>query len=440
MQANGGWEIPLDHPAVVTVPGCVDGLLTLSRELGTKALGEVLQPALALAGEGFEVSVEQSRAFDGQRATYGANPAVSSFYPGGEPVRPGDIVRRPDLATVIDELATTGDRESFYLGPPGEDIVAAVGGLISRADLERDQAEWVEPMGVDVFGLTAWTTPPNSQGYLGPATLKVFEMLDAPDDPESPRWWHLLIEAYRCLAWERDDIVADPESAPLPPPLMVDSERLERLAATVTEKAGAWPSTMGPVSGTAYMCVTDHYGMAVSVIQSNYRGIGSRFGAARSGFVLQDRGSGFTLMPGHPNQLGPGKRPLHTLSPTLWTRGTEPVWLIGTRGGSIQPQLVAQMAARIVGHGADPAEAQREPRWAIADFGPASTSQLGVEPGVDESVLADLARRGHAIEVLPQPQSGWGPLSVIGLDGPIPQAAADPRVATSSALVIDVTA
>mgnify|MGYP006176559149 CR=1 FL=1 len=207
----------------------------------------------------------------------------------------------------------------------------------------------IDPIGVQVAGLTAWTIPPNSQGYLGPAALAVFEMLQPPSDPESPDWWHLLIEAFRCVAWERNDLVSDSETLALPANLLLDSERLARAASTVDLRhSGVWPAGMGPVSSTAYLCVVDANGLAVSIIQSNYNGTGSPHGAAHSGFLLHDRGLGFTLMPGHPNELAPGKRPLHTLSPTLWADGDKPRWTLGTRGGSVQPQLVAQLAARAI--------------------------------------------------------------------------------------------
>ena len=428
-------DIPADHPLVVTVPGCVDGLITLSRELGHLPFGDTLAPAIELARSGFPASTEQSRAFKVQADRYRDNPAVAALYPGGRPVEPGDPVIRHELATTLENLASSGDRDTFYQGIPGEDIVAALGGTITIDDLTRSQAEWIDPLGVEVLGHTAWTMPPNSQGYLGPATLAVFEMLDPPDDPDDPNWWHLLVEAYRCLAWERDDLVTDPSSAPLDPSLLVDHDRLRRLADTIGERAGSWPKTPHRISGTAYMCAADADGMGVSIIQSNYYGTGSPFGAARSGFLLHDRGRGFTLTSGHPNEILPGKRPMHTLSPTLWTQGTEPAWLIGTRGGDIQPQLVAQLAARIVGAGVEPDAAQAMPRWAMAEFGPNSPSQLSVEPGTPAGVVDDLRRRGHDIEVVDGPQSGWGPMSVIGLDGDRRVAASDPRGDTTEAIV-----
>jgi gamma-glutamyltranspeptidase/glutathione hydrolase len=249
-------------------------------------------------------------------------------------------------------------------------------------------------------------------------------------------WWHLLIEAFRAVAWERDDLVADADHAPLPAALLLDRERLERLASTV-ERAGAgiWPRTGGP-SSTAYMCVVDPEGMAVSIIQSNFEGPGSHFGARRSGFLLHNRGSGFTTTPGHPNEIRPGKRPRHTLSPTLWSDESGPRWVLGTRGGSLQPQLVAQVAARAILLGSDLESAQSAPRWAVPGFGPFSEPRLLIEPGVPPGTLGDLRRRGHVIDEMPAPNPEWGPVSMIRIDPGGLATAADPRVDTTSAVII----
>jgi len=427
-------KIPEDHPLGVTIPGCVDGLAVLAADLGLLTLKESLEPGIALAVDGFEVSTEQASSFSRRSSVYRDNPAVADFYPNGSSVTKGDYVTRPDLGETLGLVGEAG-RDAFYLGQPGEDIVKAVGGLITLDDLANTTAEWVDPIGVEVSGLTAWTIPPNSQGYLGPGTLAVFEMLDPPDDPDDPLWLHLLIEAYRCLAWERDDILADPAHTPLPDILMLDRQRLERAAATVSpESTGTWP-VLGPKSGTAFLCVADAQGMAVSIIQSNYRGTGSPFGAARSGFLLQDRGLGFTLTPGHPNELKPAKRPLHTLAPTLWTDGNRPRWLLGTRGGALQPQLLAQVAGRAILGDTEIEDAQRAPRWAIREVGPGAPSNVAVEPGMSKSVVEGLADRGHSIEQLTGSQPGWGPLSIIELHDGKRRAAADPRVDTTAALV-----
>jgi gamma-glutamyltranspeptidase/glutathione hydrolase len=175
--------------------------------------------------------------------------------------------------------------------------------------------------------------------------------------------------------------------------------------------------------------------MAVSIIQSNYRGTGSPYGAAHSGFLLQDRGLGFTLTPGHPNELAPGKRPLHTLAPTLWTEGDRPRWILGTRGGAVQPQLIAQVAARAILGSEDLVSAQQASRWTMSEFGPGAPSTLSVEPGVIPDVVDGLRSLGHQIEMLERPQPGWGPVSIIEIEGDIRRAAADPRVDTTEALV-----
>lgn len=428
-------SITSDHPAAVTIPGCVDGLVTLISELGSLELAQVLQPAIDLARGGFEVSTEQTMAFTAQASIYSQNPAVASFYPDGAPVRKGDVVRREDLARTLEAVAD-GGRNAFYGGIPGEDIAVALGGRITLEDMAMSQAEWVDPIGIRAAGLDAWTIPPNSQGYLGPATLAVFERLDPPEDPNDPMWWHLLIEAYRCLAWERDDVISDPQTVALPADLLLDEDRLTRAAHTVNrDHTGVWPTAMGQVSSTAYLCVADGDGTAVSIIQSNYRGTGSVFGASRSGFLLHDRGSGFTLTRGHPNELAPGKRPLHTLSPTLWTDGSEPRWILGTRGGAVQPQLIAQVAARAIRGGDEPTVAQGAPRWTISDFGPGSGSLLEMEAGVPQPVVEDLESRGHDIRVLESRQGGWGPVSIIEVDGDDRRVAADPRVDTATALI-----
>lgn len=430
LRVSGHSAIPPDNPAAVTVPGCVDGLVAL-QELGRLSLAQNLGHAIELARDGFEVSTEQAVAFSRKADVYSRNPAVASFYPDSKPVAAGDRVQRTDLAETLEGLAG-GGRDSFYLGTPGEDIVASVEGQITLDDMTRSTAEWIEPIGAEVAGLTAWTIPPNSQGYLGPATLAVFEMLSPPDDHDNPMWWHLLIEAYRCLAWERNDVIADPDHLAFPADMLLDTDRLARAALTVSRnRTGVWPTT-GPVSGTAYICTADSDGLTVSVSQSNYRGTGSPFGAARSGFLLHDRGLGFSLMPGHPNELAPHKRPLHTLSPTLWTGEGDPRWALGTRGGSIQPQLVAQVAARAILGDEDLDSAQRAPRWAVADFGPGTRSAIRAEDGVSSRVLTSLRSLGHDIETT-SIQPGWGPVSLIEVDGTPVRTARDPRVDTTAA-------
>ncbi|MDH3189541.1 MAG: gamma-glutamyltransferase family protein, partial [Acidimicrobiia bacterium] len=429
----GHETVPRDHPLTVTIPGCVDGLIALAERFGSQSLSRVLEPAITAAREGFPVSSEQARAFATMVDVYVDNPAVSSFYPDREPVTAGDVVTRADLARTLESVAA-GGREAFYQGEPGADIVSALEGFVTAEDLEANQAEWVDPINVTVGQDTAWMVPPNSAGYLGPGTLAVFARLDPPDDPRDPLWWHLLIEAHRALAWERDLLVSDPRSARIPPQELLSEARLNRAAGLVSRAgAGFFPSRPTQPTGTAFMCVADEVGTAVSIINSNYRGTGSPFGAAQSGFLLHDRGAGFSLEPGHPAEMLPGMRPAHTLSPTLWTRGETASWIIGTRGGEIQPQLIAQLAARLVISDQPLSVAQAAPRWSMTEYGPQSGSSVSLEPGTG---IADALRHlGHQVNEMADLQPGWGPMSVIDRRRTEVLAAADPRVDTATALV-----
>jgi gamma-glutamyltranspeptidase / glutathione hydrolase len=236
-------------------------------------------------------------------------------------------------------------------------------------DLASYRPDWVEPARLDVFGRTGWTIAPNSQGYLTLATCGVFER-SAPPAPDSPEWQHLLIEAYRAMVWDRDDVVSDPSTAPYGWRQLLSEERLSQRAAGIhPDRIGRWPAPRPVPGGTSYMCTIGADGQAVSFIQSNFMGIGSGIGAGTSGFFLHNRGAGFGLIPGHPNELTPLRRPLHTLSPSLWTRDGRIEALLGTRGGHQQPQLLAQMATHLfwAGWTRPPPSASRAGRWTSSD-------------------------------------------------------------------------
>jgi gamma-glutamyltranspeptidase/glutathione hydrolase len=173
--------------------------------------------------------------------------------------------------------------------------------------------------------------------------------------------------------------------------------------------------------------------MAVSMIQSNFTGIGSGIVAGATGVFLHNRGAGFNLRPGHPNELAPGKRPLHTLSPTLWTRDGSPALVLGTRGGHQQPQYLAQMVARLLIGGMGVREAQAAPRWHADGIDPLG-SAIAIEVGMPEGVMVGLVERGHTVDRRPDAPAGWGPISIVTIDETgTRRAAADPRVSTAGA-------
>ncbi len=429
-------RVPLAGPWGITVPGCVDGWGALLERCGTMPLGEVLQPAIA-ASAGFPASDELSAALTRVESLIADQESAPPLYPAGSPPAPGHRLTRPDLAATLRELAD-GGREAFYLGAPGRAISAATGHRIDADDLAENQAEWVAPVAASVFGRTGWTVPPNSQGYLVLAGAMLAELMEPPQDPADPAYHHALIEAYRAVAWERDDLVSDPRFAPLPADELVSQRRLHpRTSRLAAESTARWPAPSDGGGGTAYMCTADRNGLGVSLIQSNFTGIGSGLSAGSTGVFLHNRGAGFSLNAGHPNELAPGKRPLHTLSPTLWTRSGRLEYLLGTRGGHQQPQLLIQMAAHLMHAQTPPAHAQALPRWTMNEFGPGSGSAVLVEPRMPGRVVAGLEARGHGVDVVDgRWQAGWGPISLIHIDGDgVRTGAADPRVSTATAAV-----
>ncbi len=433
LRDQGLTEIPIRSHWSITVPGCVDGWEALIERFSNLTLADDLAPAIEQAKDGFPASLELAASLGRLQGQIGAQPSATTLYPTGQAPEPGEILHRPALAATLAGVAE-GGRSAFYLGPVGDGIIQATEGSINREDLERRQIEWVAPASTDVFGLTAWTVPPNSQGWITLAALRIFEMLDPPSDPADPRFQHALIEAYRAVAWERADTTTDPDTAPLSPDELLDPVRLSERAAMIDQaRARRWPAPTDAPGGTAYLTTRDGDGMAVSFIQSNFWGIGSGFSAGATGVWLHNRGAGFDLRPGHPNELAPGRRPLHTLAPTLWTDGSRPRLVLGTRGGDQQPQILAQVAANQLWAGTGPEEAQWLPRWSIDVAASADLAVVRYEPRFAPSTITGLTRMGHVVEPAEAWESGWGPVSTITIDDAV-RGEADPRVSTATAL------
>lgn len=434
LRREGLEEFPIDHPAAVTIPGCVAGWETLHRRHGRLPIPEILSPAIRLARNGFPASNEFARATRAREQTLSLQAEGAELLPSGRAAHLGERIVRPNLARTLSEVGRTG-AAGFYEGAPARAISQAVDSRITPDDLASYSPEWVEPARLDLFGRTGWTMPPPSQGYLTLATLAVFSRFLSAGMPPEPERTHLLIEAYRSLAWERNDLLADRRHAPFTSRQLLDPARLDERAGQIDpHRAGSWPAPAPRPGGTAYLCAVDAEGMGVSLMQSNFRGLGTGIGAGDAGFILHNRGAGFDLRPGHPNELAPGKRPLHTLSPSLWTDAQGLAALLGTRGGHQQPQIVAQMAALVFGLGRSPGAAQRTGRWTMADFRAGSPSVVSAESTVPAHVVEGLERRGHRVEVVRERAGGWGPVSMIGLgpDG-LRTGAADPRVDTAAA-------
>ncbi|MFV1999679.1 MAG: gamma-glutamyltransferase, partial [Acidimicrobiia bacterium] len=392
-----------------------------------------LEPAITIAREGFPVSVELARSLERLTDLIGSQPSSAPMYPDGPPAAVGSQIHRRDLADTLESVASSG-RAEFYLGATGHGIAAATHGAITPDDLAVVQSEWVDPISLDCFGRTAWTFGPNSQGYLTLATLWIFEHLGPPDDANDPMFQHLLIEAYRSVAWERGMYVSDAQTAPLTSNELLSSDRLGKRATTIDRsRAGRWPMPPPAPSGTAFTAVSDADGMGVSLIQSNYMGIGTGISAGATGVFLQNRGAGFNLIPGHPNEYTPGRRPLHTLAPTLWTDGESLDLLLGTRGGSQQPQFLAQYAAHHYQAGLCADDSQMVPRWNMKQPEPGTDSAIAIEPRFNARTVSILESMGHLITKADSWEPGWGPVSAIDVGGEM-KGSADPRISTSAAL------
>ena len=368
--------IPRDHPLSVTVPGCVDGWSALSAEFGRLSLRECLSPAIEHATEGFTVSTEQAGAFLDQASFYAGQQAVREFYPGEAPVVRGDVVKRPALAATLHAVGEIG-RDAFYLGDPAQDIVEELGGLITHGDLARPHADWVSPISCAVGDMYRLDDPAQLTGL--PRPCHAGGVRDAGPSL-GPSRSGMVASAHRGVSLGglgegrsgRRSRPRTPSRGPSP-----RSARLGRAADTVDRaKTGVWPRRMGVrVEHRIHMHRRRRGLGRVRSSSRTSKAPAPHSAPARSGFLLHNRGSGFSLTPGHPNELQPGKRPLHTLSPTLWTRDREPKWVIGTRGGSVQPQLVAQVAARAILAGKTIEEAQTAPRWVVREFGPFSEAR-----------------------------------------------------------------
>ncbi|GII88188.1 gamma-glutamyltranspeptidase [Sphaerisporangium siamense] len=429
LRAEGHERMPFKKDIrSVPVPGCADGWVALHARYGRLPLEEILAPAVRYAESGFPASPLLA-------------PAASALPGVDGPVAPGAPLRRPGVARALAALGADG-RDGFYLGEFGAGLLAlgrdpeaggTAAGEYSEADLARVNADWVEPIGVHAFGHDVWTVPPNSQGYLLPLALAIAEGLGLPAAPGDPLWAHLLAESARAAGHDRPDVLF--EGAPVDGVLATANER----------RAGIDPARRSRLRAlvapgdTTYLCAVDAEGMGVSLIQSNAAGFGSMLFEPATGINLHNRGLGFCLVPGHPAEYGPGRRPPHTLAPALVTRPDGALRaVLGTMGGDSQPQILLQVLARLLVSGQTPGEAIGAPRWRL---GPGDSgfdawadpdgATLDIEEGAPWA--EGLRGRGHDVRLLPFGGAfGHAHLIDVRPDGTL-AGAADPRAIISSA-------
>lgn len=431
LRAEGRTEMPFRHDVrSVTVPGCVDGWVTLHERFGSLPLADLLEPARALAADGFRTSPLLAHSIGVVDDAARRNLAVLA----DQATAPDATVRLPGVARTLAAIARDG-RAGLYKGEFGSGLCELSDGWITADDLATSQAEWVAPLSTDAFGVTLHTVPPNSQGYLALAAARLATALGVPDDPDDPAWAHLLIECAKQAGYDRPDVLFDGADGDA---LLTAIDM--RLGSVDRERAGGLrpPAHDGD---TTYLCTVDAAGMGVSLIQSNASGFGSWLAEPNTGINLHNRGLGFSLVPGHPAELAPGKRPPHTLAPALATRDNRLAAVFGTMGGDAQPQIILQLAARLFAHDQRPSGAVPAGRWALkgplTGFDTWTSGAAGpdrerltvaVEGHAPPAWLADLEARGHRVTATGRYDSAFGHAHaiVVAADG-TRHGAADPR-------------
>ena len=388
-----GWD-------AVTVPGAVSAWAALSQRFGKLAFGDLFEPAVRYAQNGFHVGHVTAGLWARARDIYAAFPDFQAhFLPGGRAPAAGEVFRNPDLAATLERIAKTKG-EAFYRGDLAERIDAAAraqGGALRASDLAAHQADWVTPIAQPYRDVTLAEIPPNGQGLAAQIALAILARLDTPAfEPGSAQWTHLQIEAMKIAIRAAADHFADPRAMRLPPEALLEPGAIARAAAGIGRLAAPLPPMALPAGAdTVYLAAADADGLMVSMIQSNYMGFGAGIVVPGTGIALQNRGAGFVLDAAHPNGVGPNKRPYHTIIPGFVTRHGEPLMAFGVMGGHMQHQGHVQMVTRIFDHGENPQAASDAPRWHVTpNFG------VALEEGFSPSVAKELAARGHRLETV----------------------------------------
>ena len=411
-KSQGMDRIPALGPLPVSVPGAVDGWFSLHGKFGKLPMEELLAPAIDYAEKGFplteliawymqrSVPRYESRGFPNIRETY-------IDQNGGTLPDKGEIYKNPYLANTYRKIAD-GGRDAFYKGEIARTIanfIQSQGGFLSEADLEAHQSEWVDPVSVNYRGYDVWELPPNGQGI---AALQMLQLLEGFDfsgiDFGSAEHLHLFTEAKKLAFEDRAQYYADMDFATVPvQALLSDAYADSRRALIRTDRAGEY--TAGEISAgeTIYLTAADKDGNMISLIQSNYRGMGSGMVPPGLGFMLQDRGELFSLKEGQANTFEPGKRPFHTIIPAFITKDGKPWVSFGVMGGDFQPQGHTQIAMNLIDFGMGLQEAGDAPRWDHTG-GSSPTGARGgrgavrIESGISYETVRGLMDRGHDVQ------------------------------------------
>lgn len=401
-------KIPAFGPLPVSVPGAVDGWFSLHDKFGKLKMKEVLEPAIHYAEEGFPLTELISYYLQLSARRFKDFPNFKDTYqPQGQSLNKGEIFKNPYLANTYKTIAEKG-RDGFYKGEIAKtiaDFIQEQGGFLSVEDLAQHSSEWVEPLSINYRGYDVWELPPNGQGI---AALQILQILEAYDITGmgfgSAEYVHHFIEAKKLAFEDRAKYYADPDFNKIDYRELISEKYAAQRRALIKDRAArTYDAGKLEQGNTIYMTVADAEGNMISLIQSNYRGMGSGMVPPKLGFMLQDRGELFSLEEGHYNVYEPSKRPFHTIIPAFITKDGKPFVSFGLMGGAMQPQGHAQIVINLIDFGMNLQEAGDAPRiqhegsseptgGALTDGG-----RVLLESGFDYEVIRALMRRGHKV-------------------------------------------
>jgi len=404
-------KVPYLGPLAVSVPAAVDGWFELHHKFGRLPMSDVLAPAIHYAKEGFPVSDLISRLWAEDAETRGGFAGFAEvFLPDGKVPVKGQIFRNPGLAATYTELAANG-RDAFYKGKIAREIaahMADIGGFLSYDDLAGHTSEWVEPVSTNYRGYDVHELPPNGQGVVALQLLNILETFDLRAmGYGSAEYIHAFVEAKKVVYEDRAKFYADMDfyDAPLQQLVSKTYAKKRRQLISPDKAAETYPAGDPGLEGgdTVYLTVADKDGNMVSLIQSNYGGMGAGVTMASLGFMLQNRGALFSLQEGHANVFAPGKRPFHTIIPAFVMKDGKPLMSFGVMGGAMQPQGHAQILVNMIDFGMNLQEAGDAPRIRhIGSSQPTDERMIDgggvfLESGIGEEVRDELRALGHGI-------------------------------------------
>jgi gamma-glutamyltranspeptidase/glutathione hydrolase len=411
-QRRGLDFVPPYGPLPISVPGCVDAWFALHDKFGKLPMDQVLAPTVQYAREGFPVSELIAYYWDLSIPSRRDHSFFTeTFTIDGRAPRKGEMWHNPMLASTLETIGREG-RDAFYQGAMARTIARTVqeaGGFLSYEDLADHRSEWVEPVSSTYRDVEVWELPPNGQGIAALQILNILEGFPVADwGFGSEEYIHHFVEAKKLAFEDRARFYADMDFAEVPVQGLISKDYAAERRQLITEDSSQRLDAGHPAlyeGDTIYLTCADSEGNMVSLIQSNYRGMGSGVCPEGLGFCLQDRGELFSLQPGQANTYAPGKRPFHTIIPAFATRGGKPWLSFGVMGGGTQPQAHAQIIINLVDFGMNLQEAGDAPRilhsGSSQPTGKVMTDggTMYLETGIDYRVLRGLANRGHQVQI-----------------------------------------